>query len=310
MRLDLTPEYDYSLKFELLGDGSIGKSCLLLRFADNTYVEGYLSTIGMDFKIKKIESTNKKIVKLQVWDCAGRQGAGFKTNTSSNYFGEAHGTLAIYDITDQVTFNDAKSYIKDHLLSNPQRAIILVGAKCDLKSQRAVETDEAKKFADELGVPFVETSAKENINVDVPFYILVEKILEKFIADKIIAPQSNIGTFIPKENPKSIIEEFLRDLNAAKEELRKDCASTFTLSFDRKKLGYQALDALEKNIKQDSGAWRNLQDPRAYIAESIEKIKNSPQYIGVDGGAFNATKDLFSKYSNESNAQENSCNIM
>merc|ERR1712006_60493 len=104
-----TAEYDYLFKLLLIGDSGVGKSCLLLRFADDTYTESYISTIGVDFKIRTI-NLDGKCVKLQIWDTAGQE--RFRTITSSYYRG-AHGIIVVYDVTDRETFNNVKNgYMK------------------------------------------------------------------------------------------------------------------------------------------------------------------------------------------------------
>jgi len=103
------PDYDYLFKLLLIGDSGVGKSCLLLRFTDDTYNDSYISTIGVDFKIRTIEIEGK-VIKLQIWDTAGQE--RFRTITSSYYRG-AHGIIVVYDVTDQVTFNNVKQWMQE-----------------------------------------------------------------------------------------------------------------------------------------------------------------------------------------------------
>merc|ERR1711896_105627 len=103
------PEYDFLFKLLLIGDSGVGKSCLLLRFADDTYQESYISTIGVDFKIRTIQLDGKTI-KLQIWDTAGQE--RFRTITSSYYRG-AHGIIVVYDTTDAESFRSVERWIKE-----------------------------------------------------------------------------------------------------------------------------------------------------------------------------------------------------
>ncbi|VDO81142.1 unnamed protein product [Heligmosomoides polygyrus] len=169
----MNPEYDYLFKLLLIGDSGVGKSCLLLRFADDTYTESYISTIGVDFKIRTIELDGKTI-KLQIWDTAGQE--RFRTITSSYYRG-AHGIIVVYDITDQESFNNVKQWLQEidrYACENVNK--LLVGNKCDLTAKRAVETTAAKEYADQLGIPFLETSAKSSTNVEQAFLTMAAEI--------------------------------------------------------------------------------------------------------------------------------------
>jgi len=159
-------DYDFLFKLLLIGDSGVGKSCLLLRFADDTYTESYISTIGVDFKIRTIE-LDGKTVKLQIWDTAGQE--RFRTITSSYYRG-AHGIIIVYDITDRESFDNVKQWLSEidrYACENVNK--LLVGNKCDMDSKRQVEYEEAKAFADERGIPFLETSAKDATNVEKAF---------------------------------------------------------------------------------------------------------------------------------------------
>ncbi|KAI0811263.1 GTP-binding protein ypt1 [Irpex lacteus] len=154
-------EYDYLFKLLLIGDSGVGKSCLLLRFADDTYTESYISTIGVDFKIRTIELEGKT-VKLQI--------ERFRTITSSYYRG-AHGIIVVYDVTDNDTFTNVKQWLQeiDRYASEGVNKL-LVGNKSDLTSKKVVEYSVAKDFADQLSIPFLETSAKNATNDGLGFY--------------------------------------------------------------------------------------------------------------------------------------------
>ena len=169
----VNPEYDYLFKLLLIGDSGVGKSCLLLRFADDTFSSSYISTIGVDFKIRTIEIEGKTI-KLQIWDTAGQE--RFRTITSSYYRG-AHGIIVVYDITDQDTFNNVKQWLQeiDRYASESVNKL-LVGNKCDMQSKRAVETSVAKEYADQLSIPFLETSALQATNVEQAFVTMATEI--------------------------------------------------------------------------------------------------------------------------------------
>uniref|UniRef100_A0A7S4PH67 Uncharacterized protein n=1 Tax=Guillardia theta TaxID=55529 RepID=A0A7S4PH67_GUITH len=169
----MSSEYDYLFKLLLIGDSGVGKSCLLLRFADDTYTESYISTIGVDFKIRTLE-LDGKTVKLQIWDTAGQE--RFRTITSSYYRG-AHGIIVVYDVTDQESFNNVKQWMNEiDRYANDKVNKMLVGNKSDLASKRAVDTSVAKEYADSLGIPFLETSAKDSTNVEQAFITMAAEI--------------------------------------------------------------------------------------------------------------------------------------
>ncbi|BBG98881.1 RAB GTPase homolog 1A [Prunus dulcis] len=165
--------FDYLFKLLLIGDSGVGKSCLLLRFADDSYIDSYISTIGVDFKIRTVEQDGK-VVKLQIWDTAGQE--RFRTITSSYYRG-AHGIILVYDVTDQESFNNVKTWLQEidkFAVGNVNK--LLVGNKSDLADKKVVSSEASKAFADELGIPFLETSAKNSTNVEQAFMTMVAEI--------------------------------------------------------------------------------------------------------------------------------------
>ncbi|KAJ4748660.1 Ras-related protein Rab-1A [Rhynchospora pubera] len=173
----MSNEYDYLFKLLLIGDSSVGKSCLLLRFADDSYVDSYISTIGVDFKIRTVD-LDGKTVKLQIWDTAGQE--RFRTITSSYYRG-AHGIIIVYDVTEMESYNNVKQWLNEiDRYASDNVCKLLVGNKCDLVDSKVVATETAEAFADSLGIPFLETSAKESINVEKAFLTMSAEIKRRF----------------------------------------------------------------------------------------------------------------------------------
>ncbi|MBN3320890.1 RAB10 protein, partial [Atractosteus spatula] len=164
------------LKIILVGDALVGKTCILQRYVDHSFNHSYVSTIGIDFKVKTLH-VNGRFIKLQIWDTAGQE--RFHT-ISTRYFRGAHGLLIIYDITNVKSFDNVVGWTKDvdtNAGENVDR--IILGNKCDLEDKRAVSKEKGQQLAWEHGVKFLETSAKENINIEKAFSILVEDILKK-----------------------------------------------------------------------------------------------------------------------------------
>ena len=165
-------------KILLLGDSSVGKTCFLMRYSDNTFQEIHMSTIGLDYKLKNVQLDDGKIVKIQIWDTAGQD--RFRSITK-NYYKGAHGILLIYDVTSRKTYDNIKNWvtqIKEEV--SEKVTIILVGNKIDDEKNRKVSTEEGEKMAKECGLSFYETSAKSGINIDSTFNELVTKTVEKY----------------------------------------------------------------------------------------------------------------------------------
>jgi Ras-related protein Rab-8A len=155
----------------------VGKSCLLLRFSDDTFTTSFITTIGIDFKIRTVELDGKRI-KLQIWDTAGQE--RFRTITTAYYRG-AMGILLVYDVTDESSFNNIRNWMKNieqHASDNVNK--ILVGNKADMdESKRAVPTAKGQALADEYGIKFFETSAKTNLNVENVFMSIAKDIKQR-----------------------------------------------------------------------------------------------------------------------------------
>jgi len=150
----------------------------LVRWVDNEFFEADDKfTIGVDYKMKSV--TVKDIpVKLQIYDTAGQE--RFRTVTASFYRG-AHGILLVYDITDKESFgNRVEEWLREIKNYTPDKTpIVFVGNKADLKDKRTVDESAARAFAEKHGLKYMETSAKENINVNEAFMSLAELIVEQ-----------------------------------------------------------------------------------------------------------------------------------
>ncbi|KAK0143673.1 Ras-related protein Rab-3D [Merluccius polli] len=168
--------FDFMFKLLIIGNSSVGKTSFLFRYADDSFTSAFVSTVGIDFKVKTVFRNDKRI-KLQIWDTAGQE--RYRTITTAYYRG-AMGFLLMYDITNQESFNavqDWATQIKTYSWDNAQ--VILVGNKCDLEDDRIVPTEDSQRLAEDLGFQFFEASAKDNINVKQVFERLVDIICEK-----------------------------------------------------------------------------------------------------------------------------------
>jgi len=166
-------EYDYLFKVVLIGDSGVGKSNLLSRFTRNEFNLESKSTIGVEFATRSIQVDNKTI-KAQIWDTAGQE--RYRAITSAYYRG-AVGALLVYDIAKHVTYENVTRWLKelrDHADNNI--VIMLVGNKSDLRHLRVVPTEEAKQFAAENNLSFIETSALDASNVELAFQNILTEI--------------------------------------------------------------------------------------------------------------------------------------
>ena len=176
----------------LVGDSGVGKSCILLRYADDDFISSFVTTIGIDFKIKTL-NVRGKCVKLQIWDTAGQE--RFRTITAS-YYRDALGIMLVYDVCSEASFNNTRNWMRQ-IEQNCTREIdmILVGNKCDVDEhddeKRQVTTEQGVELAAEFGIPFYETSAKKNINVDECFRRMAEDILDRGLLESVDRGKKN-----------------------------------------------------------------------------------------------------------------------
>ncbi len=172
---------DYFFKLIMLGASGVGKTCIVQRFCNDIF-EGpaHKSTMGFDFLSKKIQRENKS-VSLEVWDTAGQE--QYRAVTKM-YYKDVHGALLVYDSTDKESFNKIRFWLDDlDMNGNKMEKRILVGSKMDLTANRQVSLYEAKKFAGERKLEWMECSAKTGENINELFDLVIGKIIECYNSD-------------------------------------------------------------------------------------------------------------------------------
>lgn len=174
--------FDFMFKLLVVGESGVGKTCMLLRFADNSFEENFLSTIGVDFKVKQIVVDNKK-VKLQIWDSAGQE--RFR-NITASYYRNCSAIIIVYDITSKDSFNKVSDWVEEVRRYVPSAPLLLVGNKCDLEENRQVPKEDGEELAKRLGLIFLETSAKTSYNIEEAF----QEMARELIKDAVNKPKS------------------------------------------------------------------------------------------------------------------------
>jgi len=166
--------YNYLMKFILIGNSGVGKSSLLFQFIENRLKNGIEPTIGIEFGTKILE-VGGKTVRLQIWDSAGQE--NYRSITRA-YYRNTICTLLVYDVSSRKSFEDVKVWFDEaKTYGNENMYFVLLGNKCELESNREVAASEGERLARENGMLFFETSAIQKINIDKAFSAVIENIL-------------------------------------------------------------------------------------------------------------------------------------
>ncbi|KAI5729016.1 hypothetical protein M8J77_024228 [Diaphorina citri] len=176
-------DYDYSLKFLTIGNAAVGKTSFLVRYADDVFDSKYKSTVGIDFREKRLvykshENDRSQRVFLQLWDTAGQE--RFLSLTTGLYRGTM-GFLLIFDVTNENSFKDVEKWllqIKTHAYTeNPD--IVICGNKIDLVDSRVVSEKEAAELATKFGIKYFEVSSATGHNVEEAVKTLLDAVMNR-----------------------------------------------------------------------------------------------------------------------------------
>ena len=169
-------EYSYSVKFIIVGDSSVGKSNILLRFSRNTFDPGHQATLGIEFANKHLIYNNTDYL-IQIWDTAGQE--NFRSVTRAYYKASAV-AMVVYDITKEDSFLHIQNWLHDCKELAPRTVIlVLIGNKTDLEDQRVVARERGENLAKENNMIFFETSALNGNGIEEAFKKSIEVVDQK-----------------------------------------------------------------------------------------------------------------------------------
>ncbi|GIY91117.1 GTP-binding protein yptV1 [Caerostris extrusa] len=189
---------DCPINIVVLGDMGVGKSALLLRFANGTYKPHIPSTIIDTLPAQVI--VKNKLVNLTLWDTAGQE--RFRALVY-HYFRRADGVVLVYDVTDNESFSKLSSWAADLKAINQIASVIIVGSKIDESSRKVVSSEAGKAFADNQRADFIEASAKTGENVDEIFHRLALKILLSKESPETFSPLTRKNSELTLHNSNS-----------------------------------------------------------------------------------------------------------
>ena len=164
----------------IIGDTSVGKTNLVSRFVKNEYSEDFKPTIGADF-FTKIHTINNKNINVKFWDTAGQE--KYRA-IGSKFYKDANGVILVYDTTNKRSYENLNKWVVElKEKAPPNLSVMLVGNKIDMVSDKEVSREDGKRFSEIYGYYFLETSAKENTNVDEAFNTLIKSASEKLLEE-------------------------------------------------------------------------------------------------------------------------------
>ncbi len=164
-------------KLLILGSGAVGKTSIATRYTTGGFRESHLMTLGANFMLKDVKINNGQKIRLSIWDTAGQE--RFRKIVEGYYKG-AKGLILVYDITNRDSFNELEYWKTSAFKRVPDLKMVLAGNKHDLSdTSREVDEKEGYSLAEKWNIPFFETSAKVNFNIDEVFNAIVQLLIKE-----------------------------------------------------------------------------------------------------------------------------------
>ena len=166
----------YKLKVLLCGPAGVGKTSLIMRFIKSKFQTDYKLTVGVDILTKDVELANDNICTLSIWDIGGQERFSFIRST---FYKGAAGALLVFDLSRAATWDEIKNWRAEVKQFAGDIPFVLIGNKLDLLADvgEVIDRDEARAYAESQGSEYIETSAKDNLNVAQAFVALTKKIV-------------------------------------------------------------------------------------------------------------------------------------
>ena len=181
--MQIESNYEFQIKIVIIGDSGVGKTNFIFRFAENSFSDMHVSTVGLDYKSKIIIlPSSKKRVRIQIWDTAGQERY---MAINKNTLQKVQGIIIMYDLTNRKSFENLERWFNIVSQNFPGKTVFLVGNKLDLSDdKRIVTVEEGQKLAEENNMKFYEGSGQNGENVEEIFIQMAEKVYENIINDK------------------------------------------------------------------------------------------------------------------------------
>ena len=178
-------------KITLIGDGAVGKTTLVRKLQTGEFRKKYIATLGVEVHPIKRNTTNGPIC-YNMWDTAGQEKFG---GLREGYFIQSNAAIVMFDRTSLVTFKNVSTWVKLYQSVAPNTPIILCGNKCDITNAVRVTSDMAHEYANQVGVTYLDISAKTEHNVETLLETLANELSRNPVA--LVTPTNKPTYAIP-----------------------------------------------------------------------------------------------------------------